>query len=167
MEISVASPQQMPHIYNLRWRVFVEEQQVPFLLELDARDTAPDTIHVAATHHGQVVGTARILDTATLADTANPLGPKTGTLHIGRVAVDKAWRGQGVGRKLMEGAHRIIQGKLGAEGSAAVAQVRLDAQVQAQDFYASLGYRVLDGHQFMDAGIAHVEMELVLSAENQ
>lgn len=118
----------------IRFTVFVEEQQVPAEMELDEHD--PACVHVIAKLEGRAVGTGRLL----------PDG------HIGRMAVLKEARGQGVGagmlKALMEQARR--------RGDS---QVALSAQTHAIGFYRKHGF-VEEGPEYLDAGIPHQAMRL-------
>ncbi len=115
---------------RIRLEVFVQEQQVPLEEELDARDA--QCLHaVAYDADGQAMGTGRLL----------PDG------HIGRMAVRKAWRGQGVGSLL-------LNALMDAARRRGDAEVVLDAQLHARPFYARHGF-VEEGGTFMDAGIPH------------
>lgn len=117
----------------LRERVFVIEQGVPADMELDAFDAA--SCHALATSaSGDVIGTGRLL----------PDG------HIGRMAVDAAWRCRGVGGQMLEA--------LVAEGfRRGMGTLVLNAQVGAIDFYRRHGFAA-EGDVFMEAGIAHQTM---------
>lgn len=139
----------------LRWAIFVIEQKVPFVAEMDARDLRSSTVHVTASIDGtppKVVATCRIL----------PDG--NWHYHLGRVAVDRAYRGQGIGRDLMNTAARIIS-DLVPEGEAGV--IVLDAQVQAQVFYESCGYSLTDKPKFLDANIWHKEMKRTITGRKK
>ena len=118
--------------------VFGEEQQVPRDIEWDGLD--PACTHVMAySDHGTPIGTGRI------------------TLNgkIGRLAILKAYRGKGLGAKLLE---RLIDiAKVQGLG-----EVYLHAQVQAKFFYAKKGFVAL-GDEFMEADIRHVKMVLDLT----
>jgi ElaA protein len=117
---------------EIRLAVFVGEQNVP---EAEERDTYDATArHFLALVDGTPAGTARLLD--------KPEGAK-----ITRVAVLRAYRGQGIGEALM----RHI------EALHPTGRFMLDAQVHAQAFYARLGYAA-QGAVFLEAGIAHVHM---------
>ena len=123
---------------ELRRRVFIDEQQVPESEEWDGQD--PDCLHFLACENGQPIGTARLL----------PDG------HIGRVAVLGQARGRGIGLLLMREAIAAAR-LLGHE------EVILAAQIQAMPFYERLGFQAY-GEEFLDAGIPHRNMRLMLSS---
>ena len=54
-----AGPDLAAH-YSIRHRVFIIEQRVMELTDLDARDIEPSTIHVLAAHGSRVAGTVRL-----------------------------------------------------------------------------------------------------------
>ncbi len=132
---------------SVRYEVFVVEQKVPVVLEIDARDFLSSTVHVLALSAGKAIGAARLL-----APTAPSDVPE---YHVGRVAVLEPWRGKGVGRALMEQCEVAAQAQV---ASGAPLDLVLDAQVQAEAFYVGLGYRPTPRPRFMDAGILHQEM---------
>ena len=118
----------------IRMEVFVEEQQVPAELEMDAMDVL--CLHaVAYDSAGVPVGTGRLL----------PDG------HIGRMAVRKQARGSGVGGALLQG----LMAQARARGDA---RVVLSSQSHAAPFYQRHGFAA-EGEEFFEAGIAHVEMQ--------
>ncbi len=126
-----------PALRAIRAAVFIHEQHVPEAMEWDEFDAI--SVHLLAHDTaGQPVGTARLL----------PDG------HIGRMAVLKEWRGQGIGsamlRKLLQELTQRHQRK-----------ALLNAQTSAVPFYEKFGFRVL-GEEFMEAGIPHVKMTLSL-----
>ncbi|MBR0565764.1 GNAT family N-acetyltransferase [Azoarcus sp. L1K30] len=117
----------------LRERVFVVEQGVPAEMELDEFD--PVSCHALALDAGQaVVATGRLL----------PDG------HIGRMAVDAAWRGRGVGG-------RVLEALVSAAWARGMDEVLLNAQVDAIAFYLRHGF-MAEGEFFMEAGIRHRAM---------
>lgn len=123
----------------IRETVFVEEQGVPLAIEMDEFDAISE--HAIAIATGALaVGTGRLL----------PDG------HIGRMAVLKAWRGQGIGARLLEVlVQRAIQ--------RGFAEVILNAQTYAVPFYEKAGF-IAEDAEFMDAGIPHIAMRRVLRA---
>jgi len=123
---------------RIRVEVFVTEQGVPLELEIDSMD--PVSVHALASRPaGAAVGTGRLL----------PDG------HIGRIAVTRETRGQGVGGVLLLNLMAVARERGHRE-------VELFSQVQAQRFYERFGFVVV-GPQFDDAGIAHVPMRARLS----
>lgn len=128
--------------YAIRYAVFVVEQGIPVELEIDAYD--PIAEHALAFVDGQCVGTARVC-----LDTQDPSKAK-----IGRMAVLKEFRGQGIGTALLGEAIRV-----GMMQGASVFE--LHAQQSAVPFYAKLQFKP-DGAIFDEVGIAHQCMLLVL-----
>jgi len=119
-----------PRVMPLREAVFVVEQGVAPELERDAFD--PVCRHaVAETPDGTVVGTGRLL----------PDG------HIGRMAVASSVRSRGIGGQILDVLVREAR-------SLGMNEVVLNAQVQAQRFYARHDF-VGEGDEFMEAGIPH------------
>jgi predicted GNAT family N-acyltransferase len=109
-------------------------------LELDGRDG--EAIHVVALTEGELVGTCRlVLDGA--------------TAKLGRMAVEPALRGRGLGAALLAGAEREAR-------AAGARRIALHAQVYARDLYARGGYAER-GDRFEEAGIEHVLMEKLLA----
>jgi predicted GNAT family N-acyltransferase len=120
----------------IRFAVFVEEQGVPFEIELDEYDTV--SIHALAFHGEKAVGTGRLL----------PDG------HIGRMAVLREYRNQGVGGQLLK---RLVE----AAKARGDRQVLLSAQVGALKFYRAHGFEPA-GDEYMEAGIRHQAMQKTL-----
>jgi predicted GNAT family N-acyltransferase len=117
----------------VRRAVFIDEQGVPEAMEWDEYDAV--SLHwLAVAADGTPIACARLL----------PDG------HLGRMAVLPAWRGQGVGRALLD---RVL--------AAAVARghrfARLSAQIQAAGFYRRAGF-VEEGREYLEANIPHVAM---------
>lgn len=124
----------------IRTRVFVEEQGVPAELEWDAADA--ECWHaIASDARGVPVGTGRLL----------PDG------HIGRMAVLAEARGAGVGMA-------ILQALIAQARVLGYAEVVLHAQTHAEPFYRQAGF-VREGEIFMEAGIEHIVMRLVLDRD--
>ena len=120
---------------NVRRIVFIKEQHVPEALELDELD--PVCHHVLITDAGnQPIATGRV-------------GPDG---RIGRMAVLKEYRGQGIGSALLVALLEYARQEH-------YAGVHLHAQITAISFYEKHGFMVA-GEQFMDAGIPHKNMTL-------
>lgn len=121
----------------IRFAIFVGEQNVPPGIELDELDAS--CLHaIAYDPDGKAIGTGRLL----------PDG------HIGRMAVVKDWRRQGVGAEILE----ALVAEAARRGHA---EVVLSAQLQAAEFYRSHGF-VAEGKVYQDAGILHQAMRRVL-----
>lgn len=157
----------------IRTAVFIEEQGVPKALEWDEHDaTAVHALALAAppaaaspishgvshvASHPTSASTPRphaSNDPDAPADAPPPLPIGTGRLltdgHIGRMAVLPAWRGQGVGRAL-------LNALLDCARAQGMCEVVLSAQTQALGFYERAGFRA-EGPTYLDAGILHQRM---------
>ena len=127
--------------FDLRIKVFVEEQNVPMELELDEKDNSENTVHIGFFDNNKLIGAARLIDL------------DKDVIHIGRVVIDKEYRGQGIGRELIIGCENIAQQILKRK-----IIIELSAQIQAENFYKSLGYSRVNDIIYLDAGIEHVDM---------
>lgn len=134
---------------SIRKAVFIEEQNIPEQDEWDAQDAISQHFvmysNLESTHvenkvlenrAPQAIATARLLKNNS----------------IGRVAVLKAYRGQGVGRLIMQ---KVIE----YAKQEHLEYVTLSSQVHAIPFYESLGF-VKHGDEYLDCGIPHIDMEL-------
>lgn len=133
-----------PALSMIRREVFIVEQQVPKDLEWDGID--PDCRHVLAEVHGIATGVAAPVTVPTAVAT----GRLTPNGQIGRMAVIKDFRGQGIGSE-------ILQRLLDIAKAAGREQVYLHAQQRAVAFYKKFGF-IETGKTFMEAGIPHVKM---------
>ena len=129
---------QQEALSQIRREVFIQEQHVPEDLEWDGLD--PGCRHVLAVECDSVlpVGTGRLVADG----------------QIGRMAIRKDYRRQGIGRKILQ---QLIEIAI-QDGHK---QVYLHAQLTAVDFYIQAKFEVC-GETFMDAGIPHVKMMLKL-----
>ena len=138
-------------VADVRLEVFVGEQAVPLAQEIDARDEEATTIHLLASGaDGTPLGAGRIL--------MEPEHP--GRVHLGRLAVRSIVRGTGLGARIVAA---LEQTALSHSGRPRV-EVVLSAQEQAMGFYKRCGYRVLNGHRYLDAGIWHQDMGRIVSS---
>ena len=115
--------------FALRIEVFVKEQKVSIELELDEKDHSENTIHIGYFNDNKLIGVARLID------------------------LDKEYRGKGIGRELIIGCENIAQQILKRK-----IIIELSAQIQAENFYKSLGYNRVNDIIYLDAGIEHVDM---------
>lgn len=132
-----------PTIQQIRYLVFQVEQGVAAELEFDGNDEA--AAHLLAYLDKQPVGTARIR----LLDSQ--------TAKVERVAVLKAARGAGIGKRIMIEALAVLS-------KANVSAVQIHAQESVQDFYQRLGFEP-EGEVFVEAGIPHVKMNKLLTSQ--
>ena len=133
---------------NIREQVFIQEQNVPVELEWDALDEK--AFHVLAEVHFNdkkinskklAIGTARIIINNKQA-------------HIGRMAVLSDWRGKGVGSE-------ILLKCINECKKHGIKKIVLNAQVYVTQFYQKAGFKI-SSDEFLDAGIAHKQMTLLL-----
>jgi predicted GNAT family N-acyltransferase len=126
---------------DVREEVFCREQGVPREEEIDGRDG--EALHLVALSRGdgRVIGTLRLLIDA-------------GTAKVGRVAVERDWRGRGVASRMLELALALAR-------EHGCVQARLAAQLAATGVYLRAGFEV-ESEPFEDAGIQHVWMGLRL-----
>ncbi|MHC5279234.1 GNAT family N-acetyltransferase [Listeria kieliensis] len=135
----VTTEQMRQDALQIRNDVFVKEQHVDPELEWDEFDTDPETVMFVDYDLDQTpLATGRFR-------TLNGYG------KVERICAQKAARGKGSGRKIME----AIEAEAKAQG---VSKLKLGAQVTAIPFYEKLGYEVCSDI-FMDAGIEHKEMQ--------
>lgn len=120
----------------IRFRVFVQEQDVPAEEEVDQWEEL--AIHFLAYVDNQPVGTGRL----------RWIEPSIGKVE--RVAVLSKYRSLGIGRALMEAIETHAR-------NSGTKELLLHAQIQAELFYRRQGYHG-EGDTFLDAGIKHLAM---------
>lgn len=118
----------------IRTEVFIQEQNIAENEEWDVEDEK--SLHFVMYDQNQAIATARLLENNS----------------IGRVAVLKNYRGQGIGQQLMQ--HIIAVAIIEHRNF-----LKLSAQVHAIGFYENLGFQV-QGESYLDCGIPHVDMLL-------
>jgi predicted GNAT family N-acyltransferase len=121
----------------LRDRVFCEEQGVPREEEIDGRDEWALHLVASTGAAGPVIATLRLF-------------VDDGVAKIGRVAVERDWRRQGIALRMLELA--VVRATALGCGRA-----RLAAQVDAAELYVKAGFAV-ESEPFQEAGIPHVWM---------
>ena len=145
---TVTTQTDMDDALSVRRAVFIEEQHVSEDEEIDQYDRdggwLGDVVQMTGYLSGKPVVTGRLMPDST---------PQADA-HIGRVAVLKELRGKGYGKQLMLALHD-------ASRKRGFRRLRLGAQLHAIPFYESLGYTV-SGDVFLDAGIEHRRMDLLL-----
>ena len=129
----VRTPQEQKNVLDIRRSVFIDEQQIPVEIEIDAFEES--AIYVIAYFDEEAVGTARWREIGN-------------TVKLERFAVLKNYRNKGIGRKLtMFIIDRIPQGKI----------IFLNSQESAIGFYSKLGF-TSKGSLFKEANILHQKM---------
>lgn len=133
----VSSPSELDIAFEIRKKVFVEEQNVPIAEEYDEFEVTAN--HILAFYNDKPVGTARVR-----------LTEKGSKLE--RFSVLREYRMLGVGSELVKNLLTKCRNRIES-------YVYLYSQVQACDFYGKFGF-VERGDFFLDAGIEHLEMYL-------
>ena len=126
-------------LQSIRKSVFIDEQHVPKELEWDGLDS--ECTQFLASINSTAVATARL----------------TAGGQIGRMAVLKNFRSNGIGSELLNAV--IQQAK-----HTGYKQLFLHAQVNVIKFYELHGF-VSEGDIFMDAGIRHRTMRMVFDKD--
>jgi predicted GNAT family N-acyltransferase len=137
--IEVTDGLQMRQAWMIRRLVFIDEQHVPEEIELDADDAI--AFHALALDGTVPVGCGRLV-------------AHDGAAKIGRMAVLRERRGQGVGRSIL---NFLIDRARELGFSRAV----LHAQLAAEGFYLKNGF-LPEGEVFAEAGILHRRMSCQL-----
>ena len=130
-------------VLPVRHQVFVQEQNVPLELERDVFDA--QATHALVTKDGLAVATGRVVQQA-----AERLVGQVG--RIGRLAVLKPLRGQGLGKWVLSSL--IEHGR-----STGLQQFELHARLEATPLYSQFGFEPC-GEVFDEAGADHVLMVL-------
>lgn len=125
-------------LLRLRSEVFVVEQNCVFL-DLDDKDQ--QCFHLLLFADGTLAAYSRLV----------PAGLSYPEIAIGRVVTSPAFRGCGLGKKVMELAIQSCQKLFGPN------DIRIGAQTYALPFYTSLGF-IPYGEPYDEDGIEHVEM---------
>ncbi len=133
----VTTNKELQQVIDIRTKVFVEEQLVPYELEVDGLDDRAE--HLIAYINNNPIGCARIR----IID---------GYAKLERLAVLKEYRGQGLGQQLTHFAIKYCKTK-------PVSEIRLHAQLSVAKFYENLGFK-RHGKEFDEAGIRHIAMFL-------
>lgn len=128
---------ELKEAFEVRKRVFVEEQSIAENLELDDHDR--EALHMVVKDGERVVGTARVLFLA------------NNQAKIERMAILKPFRRKGIGRRIISFLNEELIKRQ-------VEQVVLHAQHTVVDFYKSCGFEK-SGSPFWEAGIKHIKMQ--------
>jgi predicted GNAT family N-acyltransferase len=121
----------------IREKVFIEEQKVTPQLEWDGLDE--EAIHFLAYQDKVAIGCARAII-------------NQNAMQLGRMAVLKEYRDEGIGSALIEKA--VTTAKLNQ-----LSTIYISAQCHAIDFYKKFGFEVTS-EIYLDAEIPHRDMKL-------
>jgi predicted GNAT family N-acyltransferase len=127
----------LSQLKNIREKVFIQEQKVTPQLEWDGMDEK--AIHFLVFNDKAAIGCARAI---VIKD----------HMQLGRMAVLKEYRGQGIGGALIEKA--VTTAKLNQ-----LSAIYISAQCHAIDFYKKFGFEVTSDI-YLDAEIPHRDMKL-------
>lgn len=122
--------------FEVRTRVFIEEQGVSRDVEWDGLDT--NAIQFIAKNHDMVIATARVRFLS------------NSCAKLERMAVLKSFRKQGIGKQLLNTIEKNLINKQ-------IPKIILHAQWSAIPFYQACGYAEI-GEPFFEAAIKHIEM---------
>lgn len=140
--IEIADENTMGQYLTLRHQVFCVEKDVPEEIQLDRHDRLGGICdHYLLVRDGVPVGAFRCRREGR-------------NIQLQRFCVLKAYRGRGYGRMMLEHA-RDRYAKLGFE------KIAMEAKYAAKPFYERCGC-VTVSDLFMEVGIPHVKMELIL-----
>jgi len=127
----------LSQLKNIREKVFIQEQKVTPQLEWDGMDEK--AIHFLVFNDKAAIGCARAI---VIKD----------HMQLGRMAVLKEYRGQGIGGALIEKA--VTTAKLNQ-----LSAIYISAQCHAIDFYKKFGFEVTSDI-YLNAEIPHRDMTL-------
>ena len=137
---SVSSENDLKGSFQVRRRVFVEEQEIPEDEEYDGYDK--DCLHIVAKEGEAVIGTARIRF------------PASHIAKVERMAVLPQFRRSHAGRGLILFVHSLLKDRN-------IKRAILHAQYAVIPFYRSCGYSET-GNPFWEADIKHIKMYINL-----
>ncbi|WP_411682723.1 GNAT family N-acetyltransferase [Clostridium thailandense] len=125
-------------ILALRNKVFIVEQECAYL---DCDDKDFNSYHLFSEEDGELVAYVRILEKGVSYD----------EISIGRVMVNKNYRGKGISREMMLKAIEFIEKTLKET------TIKIQAQAYLLDFYNSLGFKGVS-EEYLEDNIPHIDM---------
>ena len=132
------SVQELYALLQLRSDIFVVEQQCIYL-DLDGSDSK--AVHVLGYEGAELAAYTRIFRA----------GDNMELASIGRVAVQKNYRGQGKGVEIMKASLEAIASEFGEK------DVAISAQTYLIEFYEELGFKKI-GDIYLEDDIPHIKM---------
>ncbi|ETL81866.1 hypothetical protein L917_17884 [Phytophthora nicotianae] len=138
LKVTIATKREDKQLaYDLRLRVFCDEEGHTPSLQVDEHDDEDSTIHfigVDTDNQDKVIAVARCM-----------VDERNRQARIGRVALLPQCRGKGYGKVLMDVVEETVQDR--------VESFILLAQLSKQGFYEKCGYRRKDDEVFLDEHI--------------
>ena len=131
------STAQLYQLLRLRVDIFVVEQNCRYP-ELDGKDTLAGVQHLLGVSNGEIIACARLL----------PAGTSFDNVSIGRIAIKKTARGNGLGHQLLRQALQQCE-KLWPEQS-----IDIGAQQYLLSFYLQHEFKAIS-KLYLDDGIPH------------
>lgn len=125
-------------IIKIRSQIFVVEQKSAFQ-EVDGIDL--HAVHILKTTNTDIQTYGRVYE------------QEDGAMSFGRILVPKIFRGQGLGRELLEQVMNYL------EENHPEKEVIIQAEEYLTDFYETFGFEIVS-ERYLDVGIWHVEMKL-------
>lgn len=159
-EFAALSPADLYALLQLRQRVFVVEQNCPYL-DADGFDPAcvhllgwsetPEPTDPLATEPGEFTPPSDSAPSLVAYARLIPPGVKYPQSSIGRIATHPRWRGIGLGKELM--AQAMDRSRAAGWRGALIIQ----AQIQLETFYEGFGFKRIS-EPYVEDGITHVDM---------
>lgn len=131
--------------YSVRIQGMNRQHHISLREEFDGRD-CDGTKYIVLLDDGYPVATCRFYETG------------AGRVVLGRVVVLPEYRGQGLGRRVVEEAERWI-GELG------YCEIAIDSRIVAVPFYGKLGYAPVDGAVVKSGSFDCVRMRKTISGQ--
>lgn len=132
---------ELHELYNilaLRTEVFVVEQECPYQ-DCDGKDE--QSYHLFCEEEGHIIAYLRVIEK----------GVSYAEISIGRVCVDKNYRGSGIAKDMMLKAIRFVRKELKEN------KIKIQAQAYLISFYKSLGFKEIS-KEYLEDGIPHINM---------
>jgi len=131
----VTSLDDLIKVFIVRGIVFLEEQQVPYSIEMDEHEYR--ALHILGEIDAEPIASGRLRFCGEWA-------------KLERIAVRKQYRNKGLG-------HQLVEYMLQVARQHGVRKYKMHAQVQLRDYYTKHGFKV-QGDKFKEANIDHYLM---------
>jgi ElaA protein len=130
--------EELYEILKIRNEVFIVEQQCPYQ-DCDEKDK--NSYHLYLKEKGKIISYLRILKK----------GISYKEASIGRVLVDKNYRGKGLAKEIMLKAINFIEQNLNET------EIKIQAQAYLVNFYRNLGFYEVS-KEYLEDNIPHIDM---------